>query len=172
VQVTYQGPNVANAVVSDIITLDPVAPTVPESLVVATDDGWYVGLRMKDAGTGVSRVSVLDTDRRTIRDKVLCKAGQCDRKVDGSFTSGRKKPRYARVADAAGNVRTVRLRVSAAATSCKSAEYVVPYKLPPYDYRCVRLNQSCGAFKQDLAWKQSLVRCRRPAGDYIVVKAG
>ena len=119
VEVKFTGPGIA-AKDSDTITLDPLPPTIPRTLLLRSGSGrWYVGMRAVDdrGGSGVSRIDLLDRHKRQMgRGLRVCYKATCP----GAVTSGRqlpKKPRFLRAIDAAGNVSRL-MPVAVASASC------------------------------------------------------
>lgn len=127
VSATFKGPGVPDTFRTDGITLDSVKPTVAKASLIPAQDDWYVGVSLKDAGTGVSQVQVLDKDRKPLQRRTLCTKAQCATAASARFVT-RAKPAFVSVRDAAGNVRTV--RVARSGVSCAPPAYQVPRKAP------------------------------------------
>ncbi len=137
VNVQFLGPGIDDSR-SDTITLDTQAPVVPKVTILPPEGGqWAVGLKSSDGknGSGVKSVSALDKRKRAIGRPVVCT------KSCASFLESlvaKKRPKFLRVEDRAGNVRVVRL--GAAERGCRVL--VLAYN-PPTDTACFRIGSRC-----------------------------
>jgi hypothetical protein len=155
VNVRFVGPGI-DVTVDDQITLDTQAPTLPKSVVLPPAFGdWYAGFKATDGatGSGVTVLSLLDRKKKPLGSKVTCTKLRC-KSIDGSRSTSRR-PVFARVLDAAGNARTVRLD-----TQLRGCTIRVPYRNPPTAYDCFRLGDSCAGQKGLFDWKSQGLRCR------------
>jgi hypothetical protein len=171
VRVRFRGPHVPDVIVGDSIELDPTPPEVPVAVLLASGEGWYIGVHAEDRGTGVSAVAVLDEGRQPIEDEQVCTLDQCEDDVDIAFSTLFRLPAFIQVTDPSGNVSVEPLeKATAASTNC--ADSLVPYRSPPSHLACVRVTQRCGVLKPLLRWWVSPeVRCRRLDGEtYRVVR--
>lgn len=173
VRVRFRGPGVSDVSVGDRIRYDPTAPAVAESVLIPSAQGWYVGVKLTDRGTGIGSVSLLDEDERPIEDDAICD-GNCDNEVDLALSTPFRRPAFVRVVDSSGNETVTPLQKLSSSERCPGGGTGVPRKQPPSRWVCVVPRQPCAELKPKLQWRVPVdpqVRCRRVDGaPYRVVE--
>lgn len=163
VRVRFRGPGVSDVGVGDTIKYDPHAPAVAESMLIESAQGWYVGVKLTDRGTGIGSVTLLDDEQQPIEGETLC-AGSCDNQVDLALSTPFRRPAFVRVVDSTGNETVTPLERLTSSERCPGGGTGVPRREPPSRWVCVVPRQPCADLRLKLQWrvpKDPEVRCRR-----------
>ena len=160
VTVTFTGPSIAGVVRSDTILVDMQAPRLPVQRLFQNGKGWFLASRIEDRGTGVGSIALLGSTGAPITGVDVCALTLCPPTADVPFFLKRARPRMARLTDAAGNAKAVRLVRRATSCAQDAGRYPV-FTLADGYYDCVEAGDRC---RQDDGhfWNRSAyVRCRR-----------
>ncbi len=159
VSVTYRGPGISNSNVVDAITLDTKPPALAHQRLYNDGDGWILALKAQDRGTGVASVALLTKAKKGLGKVTVCAKSNCPENTRQVLTSKKKKPRFARIVDAAGNPKVVKLVPRA--TACSTPPQYLVLKGNHGDYDCFKERDECSKTDGHL-WSLSLyVRCRK-----------
>jgi hypothetical protein len=167
VTVTYTGPGVA-VVSSDTILLDVQPPRLPVQRLFQNGKGWFLATEIEDRGTGVRSIALLGQSGAPIAGLDVCVLSLCPPTATEAFFLKRARPRLARLTDAAGSSKAVRLVRRATTCAQDAARYPV-FTLDADYYDCVEAGDRC---RQDDGhfWNRSAyVRCREVDGKFRVV---
>ena len=162
VRVRFRGQGVPDISVGDTIHYDPNAPAVAESMLIESAQGWYVGLRLTDRGTGIGSVTLLDEEQQPIEGEVLCDGG-CENEVDLALSTPFRRPAYVQVIDTSDNKTVTPLAKLTSSERCPGGGTGVPRREPPSQWVCVVPRQLCADLRTKLRWRVSTdpeVRCR------------
>jgi hypothetical protein len=168
VTATYTGPGLASVVTSDSILLDTLAPRLPVQRLFQNGRGWFLATRVEDRGSGVRSIALLGKTGAAITGVELCSSSLCPPVTDLPFFLKRARPRVARITDAAGNSKVVRLVRRATTCSQAGARYPV-FTLEQGYYDCVRDGERCRPDDGHFWNRSAYARCRKVAGHYRVV---
>jgi hypothetical protein len=149
VEVHFLGPGV-DAKDSDSITLDPAPPTVTKTLLFKGNGGrWLVGVKATDdqGGSGMQNFAVLDSKRRPLKTRTVCKTPPCKRTLRDDVSRLKQKPKYVQVSDAAGNI--TRSTLHPRSQGCK---YNVP--LASVETMCFKVGTRCARIR-DARWSEA-----------------
>jgi hypothetical protein len=168
VTVTFTGPSIAGVVRSDTILVDMQAPRLPVQRLFQNGKGWFLASRIEDRGTGVRSIALLGSTGAPITGVDVCALTLCPATADVPFFLKRARPRMARLTDAAGNAKAVRLVRRATSCAQDAGRYPV-FTLADGYYDCVEAGDHC---RQDDGhfWNRSAyVRCREVDGRRRVI---
>jgi hypothetical protein len=167
VTVTYSGPGIA-VTRSDTIVLDSKPPRLPVQRLFQNGQGWFLAVTAEDAGAGVSGMSLLGGTGAPITGLVVCSAALCPAETTQAFFLRKARPRVARLADAAGNVKAIGLARRSTHCSVANKRYPV-FTLSPGYYECVRAGDRCKPDDGHFWNRSAYVRCREVDGRFRVV---
>jgi hypothetical protein len=162
VRVRFRGPGVSDVGVGDTIEYDPNAPAVAESLLIESAQGWYVGMKLTDRGTGIGSVTLLDEEQQPIEGEILCDGG-CENEVDLALSTPFRRPAFIQVTDTSDNRTVTPLEKLASSERCPGGGTGVPRREPPSRWVCVVPRQLCADLRLKLRWRvpeDPEVRCR------------
>lgn len=171
VTVTFTGADLAPVTVSDDILLDTKPARLPVQRLFQNGKGWFLGAQPEDDGAGVSAIALLGSTGQPLTGQVLCSATLCDHQATVTFFLDHVRPRQARITDAAGNAKAVRLVRRTTRCDVTAASYPV-FKPADRFYDCVRPGQRCTPDDGHYWNRSDYVRCRKVAGRFRVVERG
>jgi hypothetical protein len=130
--------------------------------------GWFLATEVEDRGTGVRSIALLGRTGAPITGLDVCALSLCPQTAAEAFFLKRARPRLARLTDAAGNAKAVKLVRRATTCSQEAGRYPV-FTLDPGYYDCVEEGERCVRDDGHFWNRSAYVRCWQVDGKYRVV---